>query len=83
MFYECKVGVPHAHCARGGQEEVLDFLGLELQMVLSHHVGAGNWTHVLWKGASGLNCWAISPALYSTHEKGLFDMGTQKTSAQM
>lgn len=28
---------------------VLDLLGLELQLVMGHHMGAGNCTWVLWK----------------------------------
>jgi hypothetical protein len=28
-----------------------DPLGLELQMVVSHHVVAGNWTQDLWKSS--------------------------------
>jgi nuclear pore complex protein Nup62 len=35
---------------------------LELEMVVSHHVGAGNWTQVLWKSSFALNHWAISSA---------------------
>lgn len=38
-------------------EEALDFLELELQMVISHPVGVGNWTQVL------LTSRAMSPAL--------------------
>ena len=40
-------------------EEGSDPLDLELQMVVSCHVGAGNWTHVFWKSSSccALNCW--------------------------
>jgi hypothetical protein len=35
-----------------------------LQMVVSHHVVAGNWTQDLWKsGRCALSHWAISPAL--------------------
>ena len=42
--------------ARGGHQ-------LSLQMVVSHCVFAGNWTQDLWRTASALNHWAISPAL--------------------
>ena len=38
--------MPGAH---GGQEKVMDSLRLELQMVVSHHVAAGNQTWVLYK----------------------------------
>jgi hypothetical protein len=34
---------------------------VELQTVVRCHVGAWNWTRVLWK-KSHLNLWAISPA---------------------
>ena len=37
--YAC---VPHACNARGCQKWALEPLGLELQMVVSHHVGSGN-----------------------------------------
>ena len=35
--------------APGGQKQVSNSLELELQMVVSCHVGAGNLTQVLWK----------------------------------
>ena len=38
--YECSVSMQ----ARGGNQ-------IPLQMVVSHHVGAGNWTQVLWKNS--------------------------------
>jgi hypothetical protein len=38
-MYVCVGGMPSTH--RGGKRE-LDFLELELQMVVSHHVSAGN-----------------------------------------
>lgn len=44
------------------QKRVLDPLGLEVQIIMSHYVGAGNETSVLWKGTHDLNCWAIPPA---------------------
>lgn len=34
-----------------GQKRTLNLLGLELQTVLSHHMGAGNLTLVLWKNS--------------------------------
>ena len=37
-------------CA-GGQEKTLDSLELELQLVVSCHVGARNQTQVLWKSS--------------------------------
>lgn len=38
--------------ARG---KLLGLLALELQMVVSHHVGAGNWTWALYKNSQFLN----------------------------
>ena len=51
-------------CAHGGQKKVLDLLGLELQIVVvvSCHVGAGNWS---WRESSVLNHWAISSLQHS------------------
>jgi hypothetical protein len=51
-------------CALGGQKKVLDLLGLELQIVVvvSCHVGAGNWS---WRESSVLNHWAISSLQHS------------------
>jgi hypothetical protein len=37
--------------AQGSQDEMSDLLELELQMVLSCNVGAGNQTQVLWKSS--------------------------------
>lgn len=39
------VSVPHT-CEKS--QRVSDPLGLEQQMVVNHHVGAGNRTQVLW-----------------------------------
>jgi uncharacterized protein YybS (DUF2232 family) len=41
---------------------VSDPLKQELQIVGSCHVGAGNWTQVLWESSNPLNLWAIFPA---------------------
>jgi hypothetical protein len=43
---------------------VLDAAELQLQVVMSYHVGAENWTVALWKRkvTSALNYWAITPA---------------------
>jgi hypothetical protein len=38
-----------------GQKRESDPLGLELQMVLSFHMGAGNQISVLWREASAPN----------------------------
>jgi len=35
--------------AHGGQKRTSDPSKLELQVVVSHHVVAGNWTQNLWK----------------------------------
>ena len=43
-------------CVRGGH-------WILLQIVLSHHVGAGIWTQDLWKNSHALRCWVISAAL--------------------
>ena len=45
-FVSMYVCVPHVI---GVQKGVLGALELELQMVVSHHVGAGKQTWVLWK----------------------------------
>lgn len=41
----------------------LDLLGLELQMVVGHHVDVGNQTQVPYKSSQCSNHWTISPAL--------------------
>ena len=41
LFFTCMLGV--------SRDKTLDLMELKLQIVLSHHVGAGNWTQVLWK----------------------------------
>jgi hypothetical protein len=38
------------------------FIYFTLQMAVSQHVVAGNWTQNLRRAVSDLNCWAISPA---------------------
>ena len=50
-IYMC-VYLPVAH---GVQKRALDPLELELQMVVSHHVGAENQTWVPWKSNNALN----------------------------
>ena len=49
------VSVPCACSAHGGQKKLLVPLELELQMVVSHYVGAGNGTHVSGRASSALN----------------------------
>ena len=46
----------------GGQKKASDPLELELQVVVSHHVGTGHQMPVFYKAASALDCWANSPA---------------------
>lgn len=43
MYFACMHGV------HGGQKGASEPLELELQMVASHHVDAGNWTWVGWE----------------------------------
>lgn len=35
----------------GGQKRALDLLGLELRLIVSHSVSAGNQTPILWKSS--------------------------------
>lgn len=56
MFTTCVLG------ACGGQERVSDALELQLQTVLTHHVGTANCTLVVCKSISDLKCCVISPA---------------------
>lgn len=46
----------HMPGAQGGQKMMSDPLELELLMVVSCHVGAGNQTQVLCKSNNVLNC---------------------------
>lgn len=48
--------------AQGGQKGALDLLELEVQMVVSCHVGAGIEPGFCEIAASALKFWAISPA---------------------
>jgi hypothetical protein len=54
-MYVCVLYVCSAH---RGHKKTSD--PLELQVILSHHVGAGNQTWELWRAVSALNCWSIS-----------------------
>lgn len=45
-----------------GQKRASDSLELQLQMLVSLHVGTGNRTWVPTEALSTLNCWAISLA---------------------
>lgn len=50
----CKSVLPSPMCtAQGGQKKEVEPLELELQMVVSH-MGAGNYTLVLWKNSQCL-----------------------------
>lgn len=55
----CAVYVLSTH---RGQKRVSDPLELDLQMAVSHYVGAGNWTHSSVRATSVLNPWALSLA---------------------
>lgn len=44
-----------------GRKVGLDFLTLKLQMVMNHHVCAGNRAQTSVRAARVLNCQAISP----------------------
>lgn len=46
--------------AQGRQKKASGSSGLELQMLVSHRVGARNWTQFFWRAASALNCRHIS-----------------------
>lgn len=46
----------------GNQKRALDSLELELPRVVSHCVGAGNWSWVPRKSSKWPDCWAISPS---------------------
>ena len=52
-----------APCACSVQKRAPDLLRLELEMILSNHVGAGNQTWVLCKSYKVLNNSASSPVL--------------------
>lgn len=48
----CLYACQHTSCmcsAHRGQITALNFLGLELQTIVRHHVGVGSWTQFLWK----------------------------------
>lgn len=43
-------------------ESLLDPVGLELDIVMSHHVGSGSRTRSSGRPTGDLNCWVTSPA---------------------
>lgn len=51
--------VPGAHRE---QKRALNALELEFPVVVSHCLGARNWTKPSVRGTSAFSCWAISPA---------------------
>lgn len=54
--------------ACGVRKRLTDPLELDLQMVLSHHVGTRDKIQVICKKTSALNCCVISPApLYANY----------------
>lgn len=44
-----------AHIAQRGQKRAMDLWEWQLEMVVRHHVGAKNWTWILWKAVSALS----------------------------
>lgn len=61
-FYLMWVGIcPHV-CQCGVASSSPE---LELQTVVSCHVGTGHWSWVFWQSSQYLNCWAISPVCLS------------------
>jgi hypothetical protein len=44
MYYLCT-------CCQWRPEDGVGFLVLEIQAIVSHHIGAGNQTQVLWKSS--------------------------------
>lgn len=55
--------------AHGVQKRTSDTLKLGLQMIVSHHVNAGNWTRIFGKSSRCANCSVTSPTcpLASSH----------------
>ena len=47
----CFASTTHILGAGRGQKRLLESLELELQVAVSHYVGAGNGTRVLWKSS--------------------------------
>lgn len=52
--------------AGGGQKEASNPLGVELHTIVSHHVGAGNRTWLLWK-SSAFTYWSSLQAFSFSH----------------
>ena len=46
--------------ARGDQKRALDLLEVALQMIVSHHVGAGYGSQLLCQSNKALNYWVIT-----------------------
>lgn len=55
-------------------ESLLDPVGLELDIVMSHHVGCGSRTRSSGRPTSNLNCWATSPAHVYLIRKAVKDL---------
>lgn len=70
--------IPCAPGAQGGQKAALDLLDLELQKVVSCHVGAENWTRVLCRAASPLTTeLSLQPyQLYSSRQLWLIQLSS-------
>lgn len=47
------LGAPHYAGTHRGQKRTSDTLEMDLEAVVSHHVGAGNGTKALWWGGGG------------------------------
>lgn len=58
-MYACKC--LHTCRAHRDHQRALDLQALELQMVVSHHMGSGNWIWTLARSGSAPNHWGISP----------------------
>lgn len=56
-IFTCMPGMP-----KRGQRMVSGPLELKFQKIVINHVGSGNWTGILWRGADVLNCCHLSIA---------------------
>lgn len=60
-FANMNVFTPGVCSTLWSEKRVSDLLELELETVVTLHVGAGNWTRSFGRAASALNLWAVSP----------------------
>jgi hypothetical protein len=65
MWFVCMYYVPFAFSDHRDQKRASDPLELELEMVMSHHTGAGNLSDILWESTqcSSLTSLLCSPIL--------------------